>query len=139
MPSGFINPYSGFSSDGENWTAIEPLMEFWAFGRRFRIRKGGTTDGPSIPHWTGIPRTGKKWPCGAGHDAGYRDDLEEAINDAGGDTWSWHHVTLTKDQCDLMFRELLLANGVDGLEAEAFYIAVKELGEKAFAEDRGLQ
>lgn len=125
--------YHGYSLDGVNWVCSEEF-EFTAIGKYFKISIGATTDGPSIPKHLKdlIPdeQQRKIWLPAVCHDAAYRFYLEELIDG------TYIKSGMTKDECDNMFHELMIDNGVNELYAKAIYEAVRIFGWKAFHEDR---
>lgn len=134
MNPGFFNlPVQLETVDGENIRLTKALGFCRRDGTMLVAIVGTESDGPSIPHWTGIPRTGKKWLAGILHDAAYRLKLEKRNEDG-----TWYPCVLEREECDLLFKEALLVNGVDDAEAEMFFLAVRAGGEGPFRQDRSL-
>jgi hypothetical protein len=103
-------------------------------GRLFRGADSSTTDGLSAPKFVklNIQSTNSFLPA-VWHDCGYRDTLEEFINEV------WVHVTLSKQECDSGLLELCQDNFVPEDEAKLIYIAVNEFGQSSFDSDRGIK
>jgi len=82
-----------------------------AGGYWFLIRKGFVTDGASIPRmlWriVGHPFMGKVLPAALVHDGLYQTEA------------------LPRAECDAIFRELLLANGVNKVKAWSMWVGVR--------------
>lgn len=109
-------------------------FEFFWKGYQLRHKPGGYTDGMSSPQFTHVFSAADPYgwalPAAVPHDGGYHDDLEKWTVDG------WKKITLTKNECDEMFYDLLvlLAAGDVGklIEAKAFYEAVHLGGQAAF-------
>ena len=113
-----------------------PTFEWWWNGRHFRLASDTYTDGLSSPQFTHSLAEPYGWGLLAAvpHDAGYHDSIEECVNG------QWVHVTLTKDECDRMFYDLLLVlaagKAARVMQAMAFYEAVHLGGLEAFNQGR---
>ena len=107
--------------DGINWVVI--LEEHWtdAKGRVWVCPQGMVTDLASIPEylWSliGSPATGQYRYAAAFHDAAYR------------------NPAVTKDDADLMLRELAIACGTPWWQADLIYEGVHVGGESAYLDD----
>jgi len=109
-------------------------FEFFWHGRQLRHKPGGYTDGMSSPQFTHVFKFtdpyGWALPAAVAHDGGYHDALDEWTVDG------WRAVSMTKDDCDQMFYDLLilLAAGdvTHHLEAMAFYECVRLGGLAAY-------
>ena len=125
--------YHGTSSDGINWICSEEF-EFTAIGKYFRIIIGATTDGPSIPEnlkpLIPIDVQHKMWLPAVCHDACYRFQIETLIDG------NYIKEGLAKNECDNVFYELMIDNGIPEPYAKMAYEAVRIFGWKAFHEDR---
>ena len=105
-------------------------MEFWYRGHKFRHRPNGYTDGMSSPQFTHAfscaePRGWAFMPAVA-HDGAYHGDVETfGVNPYGQQ--GWFPFSFTKDEADVMFKELLDAiatNDEERAQAIVFYEAV---------------
>lgn len=129
------------TGDGLDDVLLEPLDYLAADGTLYRAPIGGTTDGLSVPRVVQniIPPTGMEWFSGVIHDSAYRDQLLmipanpflTEFPDAG-----WVPAHLTQEQSDNLILEAMTSQGVDLLERELIYHALRVAGSVAFAEDR---
>ena len=113
-------------------------FEFWWRNHRYRHAPGGHTDGLSSPQFLHLDKDvdSRDWayPAAVCHDGGYHNDLEILRNDN-----SWESFTLTKDECDSMFKELmdtLAVTAAQKAQAIIFYEAVHLFGGPAFSAGR---
>lgn len=128
---------------GEDVPDLLPIgFEFFWRGQKYRHKPGGYSDGLSSPQFLHIASDidSRDWayPAANCHDGGYHNDLE-IWTDVGHGIFAWRAVTLCKDDCDAMFKELMesiAVNEKQRLEAIAFYEAVHLAGQKAFDEGR---
>jgi len=126
---------------GEDVPDLLPYgFEFWWRSQPYRHRPGGYSDGLSSPQFlrAAPDLDSRDWayPAAVCHDGGYHDALELQLLDG-----SWQKITLTKDECDQMFKDLLDTLALtekQKLEASAFYEAVHLLGQAAFNEGRNV-
>ena len=124
------------SSDGQNVILLEPLIYVRKDGITIRNRAGATSDGLSTPRivWDILPPFGKPWFSGIIHDGGYRGTLE-ILTPAG----NWMPLPLAycdEAYCDSLIKEAMESQGVNALEVETIFVALKECGWRAFDEDR---
>lgn len=108
------------TSDGRNFTLLEPLSFVAKSGRAFVVPVGSTTDGASTPGilWAQMPPFGKYWLAAVLHD------------------WAYRYSDLTKDDCDSLLLEAMRDLDVEQLEADAIYEGVRLGGQQSFDEDR---
>jgi hypothetical protein len=107
-------------------------------GRMLRHRPRGYTDGMSDPKAVQFLNSSLNpfgWAMRAAvpHDGGYHRALDESFDNGR----TWLPITLSKDDCDLMFKEILDAiatTDAERAEAILFYNAVKYGGQAAFDE-----
>lgn len=123
------------TADGRNCVLLEPLVFRMANGLVLRAPAGSATDGVSTPRfiWNVIPPFGKTWFAGIIHDAAYRNTLEAQT--AGG---HWILAKFDQLQADNLMLEALIAQGVDDVERQTIYDALREVGGLAFAADRAV-
>ena len=133
---GFIRPNQPLkveTLDGFNAPALEPLPFRLADGRYLRAKAGATSDGLSSPKFAKCNlQDGRTYFPARAHDAGYRDELEQSLDEGA----TWQPVTLGKTDCDNLLLELCRAQGVPEMEAQTIYNAVKYFGQSSFAKDR---
>jgi hypothetical protein len=120
------------TSDGHNFTLLEPLVYQANDGRVFRAAIGATTDGASTPSigWNLLPPFGQYWRAAVIHDSAYRVTLEQQRMDG-----TWVRVALPKDQADALLLEAMESLGVDFETRETIYEAVTKLGDSAWLGD----
>ena len=139
MQTGFETTKVLTEWQGEELPDLLPAgFEFWWHGRRFRHRPGGYTDGMSSPQflhvWKSSAPRGWAFPSAVAHDGGYHNALE--MFTTSGD---WVKITLTKDECDQMFKDLMetLADTTQKqIQLPAYYEAVHLCGQDAFNQGR---
>ncbi len=121
------------SVDGKNFILLEALVFVMGNGLTVRAPIGSGSDGVSTPRyvWTIIPPFGKTWFPGILHDAAYRNTLEMETH--GG---RWIPARFDRQQADELMLEALTAQGVDEVERQTIYRALREFGQVAFDEDR---
>lgn len=118
-------------------------------GRLYRIPKLTQSDLASIPRalWSELPPQGADGAeyglAALGHDAAYRDALlawpgaeTPASAPIPNDNTGWAKATLSKADCDLLLREMMLACKVPDFIAEVIYQGVHLGGQTAFDKDR---
>jgi hypothetical protein len=123
------------TTDGRNFVVAENIDLVDEKGTTYRVPVGAQSDGCSIPPelWgTKLTPFGPWWRSAVVHDAGYRNTLLRLRADG-----TWDNADLSKDQCDHLFLDCMLCDGVDLLIREAIYEGVHIAGWKAFREDRG--
>lgn len=128
------------TNDGRNFTLLEDLIFARRDGSKLRCRIGSTTDGMSIPLVVKGTIPAAESLCERGflsgvlHDGGYRGTLDSLNGDG-----SWSIIplqSLTEPFCDALIKEALESQGIDRLESMAVFLALKEFGWRAFADDR---
>ena len=113
-------------------------FEFYWKGYHLRHKPNGYTDGMSSPQFTHLFSLAEPYgwalPAAVPHDGGYHDDLEKLTPDG------WQKITLTKEECDQMFYDLLILLAAGNFEkqelAKVFYEAVHLGGQTAFNQGR---
>ena len=135
-----MNP--GFSSrifkcltqDGRNVKLVDDvdylsLLNGALKGRRFRLKRGTSSDGASTPAiiHSIYPPTGEYWPAAFFHDAVYHGVLHEVLPDLTDVP-----KKLSKEDGDHLLREAILACGCSEETAEAFYVGVRDCGASSY-------
>lgn len=108
------------TSDGRNFTLLQPVTYLCQDGTIIEIPAGATSDGASTPEalWPTVPPFGPYWPAAFLHDYLYRSTV------------------FPKERCDDLLMEAMVSLGVPDLEAEAIYRGVDLFGHSAFIADR---
>lgn len=111
------------SSNGHEFILWESYSFFRPSGEEVRFERLGWSDGASSPSivWSKFPPFGDYWKDAYGHDLLYR------------------YSTRPKDECDLIFKEMMEADGVNPLTIEILYEAVVKFGQTDFDSDRKQQ
>ena len=121
------------TTDGLNIVFTDPVQFLRDDGTLLQIPVGSTSDGLSDPvlFQNIIPAVGRPtWKPSTIHDSGYRDFLQ--IWD-GTDFVPAHW---DQKQCDDLILEAMKSEGVDAIERDTIYAALRAFGHKAFADDR---
>lgn len=121
--------FTALTSDGRNFMLLNSVEYVAKDGSRWVIPSGATSDGASTPRevWDIIPPFGAYWRAAFLHDAAYRNTLL----DSGGRV-----ANLPKERCDDLLNDAMEACGVDIIDRQAIYQAVRLAGGAAFAGDR---
>jgi Protein of unknown function (DUF1353) len=111
------------TGDGHNFILWESFSFFRPSGEEVKFNRLGWTDGASTPAfiWSKFPPFGPYWKDAFGHDLLYR------------------YSQRPKDECDLIFKEMMEADGVDKATIFILYNAVKDFGQSSFDQDRKQQ
>jgi len=111
------------TSDGRNFTLLEPLTYTAQNGVVYVIPAGSQSDGASTPPvlWPTIPPFGPYWLAAFFHD------------------WLYRYSQYPKDLCDDLLREAMLSLGVSHFLAETIYEGVHFGGWSSFDSDRAAQ
>lgn len=136
--SGFLKPYPPFLSlegDGLNWILADYLRYDANDGTSWRLFPSSSTDGPSIPQalQSLIKATGASFLPGVLHDGLWRGYAEKQLPDG-----SWQRSIPDYETSTLLFREALLNQGMNPIEAEVLYLAVMKFGGDARLGDMAL-
>ena len=121
MEYGFNTPtFKTTSADGQNFVLTEAVIFHRPDGSCLTMPIGCTSDGASTPHpvWNILPPFGKYWRAAFLHDFLYRS------------------TQYPKSFCDTVLLEAMESIGVDSLERDSIYYAVKYFGEDSFNADR---
>ena len=116
--------------DGRNMKHCRREKFTNCFGVDFFIPIGSITDGGSTPKlaWSlGLTPFGEEWREYCLHDSAYKGTLEYADGTK---------CMLTRQQCDELLMDSMVACGIDKVRREIIYDAVRVGGKSAFAEDR---
>ena len=108
------------TSDGRNFTLLEPFTFLCADGTIVIVPAGSQSDGASTPEllWPTLPPFGLYWKAAFLHDFLYR------------------CTPYPKDTCDNILLEAMECLGVNEIEAHTIYEGVHICGWMAFYEDR---
>lgn len=111
------------SSDGHNFTLVEPFTFTCQDGTVIDVGAGAQSDGASVPQalWAILPPFGSYWMAAFLHDSLYR------------------YSDLPKDRCDAIFAEALEWLKVGPALKDTLYEGVERLAAIPFAEDRADQ
>lgn len=121
MQPGFQNlPLKVSTSDGRNFTLLEPFSFVTRAGEVYTVPAGSQSDGASTPQagWNILPPFGPYWPAAFLHD------------------WTYRYSNLPKPVCDSLLLEAMEISGVGEVERMTIYEGVHLGGWKAFREDR---
>lgn len=129
------------TSDGCNFRLLEPLVFQRKDGTKLRAPAGSTTDGMSIPDSVKVlpevQRLCKKGFLSAViHDSGFRGTLEILTPQN-----NWMQLPLAYcDQafCDGLIKEALISQGINEVEVETVFLALRACGWRAFSSDRSV-
>lgn len=130
MTPGFqSDDFTVSTSDGRNFVLLNSVIYIAKDGTKWIIPADTTSDGASTPRftWDVLPPFGAYWRAAVLHDAAYRGTL---VNADGGE------ANLPKDKCDNLLLEAMELCGVDIIDRQAIYQAVRLAGGEAFSEDR---
>ena len=91
-------------------------------GRKIIVPKGFVTDGASVPRffWRAIPPYGRHFNAAVVHDYLYRH----------------HEHGMTRDECDIIFLEIMLRDGVPPGRINAMYRAVRAFGRRSWQDGK---
>lgn len=136
--AGFLRPIPRFSNpsgDGLNLVLGGYLYYDANDGTHWRLFPSATTDGPSIPQalQSLIKATGASFLPGVLHDGLWRGYAEKQLPDG-----SWQRSIPDYETSTLLFREALLNQGMNPIEAEVLYLAVMKFGGDARLDDMAL-
>ncbi|HEV2350835.1 MAG TPA: DUF1353 domain-containing protein [Terriglobia bacterium] len=123
------------SSDGRNFSLVDPKEIATDAGDRYRMPTGACSDGASTPReiWGppfNLPPFGVYWPAAFAHDCAYRNTLER------WDGRAWVLANLTKDQSDELLDALMFALGTPAMQRSLIFKGVGLGGWAAFQGDR---
>ena len=121
------------TSDGLDDTLLEPLIFVRSNGDIIRAPIGSTTDGLSVPRCiqSFIPATGGDWFASVLHDAGYRNQLQIAVDEK-----HWILAKYNQKECDDLMREAMKAQNTGWKMRFIIYWSVRLFGKAAFDDDR---
>ena len=119
----------GVTRDGLNFWFSRAVHYISVSGMEYVIPIGASTNGASVPRelWPLFPPFGEYWLAAALHDCAYRNTLQYTDGTKCG---------LSKDSCDLLFKEAMESLEVSELTVKTLYEGVKLGGWKAFKDDR---
>jgi hypothetical protein len=127
------NPmFNVYTSDGLIFWMAKPAVYVANDGRRIVFPVLGGSDGasaPSVLASLGFTHYGRWWCAAVGHDLLYRDVATDQFG---------QKLRLPKDDCDLLFKEMMIATKVPDEKVAELYEAVHLFGQSAFDEDRGV-
>lgn len=106
-------------------------------GAEFMMEVGTPSDMASTPQaiWsTGLAPFGTYTRATIVHDGGYQNTLLRQRTDG-----SWAPANLTKDECDTLLLDCMVADGVSLAERDIIYEGVRFGGFKAFRDDRSFR
>jgi hypothetical protein len=112
------------TGDGRHCALVYPITYIALDGRVFVIPKGATFSGAHSPHeiWPFLPPFGLYWLASALHECARNNSLQVVnIQGTGQD-----QANLTKDECDLLYKEALESMKVDPGTVEKLFIGVTE-------------
>jgi Protein of unknown function (DUF1353) len=129
----FVNQHLKVSSsDGRNFTLLEPLEYIAIDETHYQAITLTQTDGCSTPPalWIHFPPFGKYWFSAILHDAAYRSTLSKQLPDG-----SWLRIQLTESEADNLINEAMQSQGVNDADRLIIFNALKAFGATAYSED----
>jgi hypothetical protein len=133
--TGFQNKIATvMTQDFRRVTVVDPITYIASDGRVFVIPRGATSDLTSTPPeiWPFYPPFGEYALAAVLHDCAYQNTLL-LVNDEGT---AQDKAGLTKDECDLLFKEAMESLRVVQTTVDKIYWGVSVGGWKAFKDDR---